>query len=77
MGETLALALFIGAASASAEPWKFGVMSGTQWKANADGQNPETVAVGIINQINAQFINRDMKFVIRVGDLVDKETNSP
>jgi hypothetical protein len=74
---TLALALFIGIASASAEPWKFGVMSDTQWKADADGQNPETVAVGIIDQINTQFINHGVKFVIQVGDLVDKETNSP
>jgi hypothetical protein len=73
----LLLAMFIGATSVMAEPWKFGVMSDTQWKANADGQNPETVAVGIINQINTQFINHGVKFVIQVGDLVDKETDSP
>jgi hypothetical protein len=71
-----ALALLAGAA-ASAEPWRFGVMSDTQWKANTDGQNPGTVAVGIINQLNKQFIDHDVKFVIQVGDLVDKETNSP
>jgi hypothetical protein len=69
--------MFIGATSVMAEPWKFGVMSDTQWKANADGQNPETVAVGIINQLNTQFINHGVKFVIQVGDLVDKETDSP
>ncbi len=63
--------------AASAEPWRFGVMSDTQWKANADGQNPGTVAVGIINQLNEQFIDHDVKFVIQVGDLVDKETDSP
>jgi hypothetical protein len=73
----LVLALFLGAITASAEAWKFGVMSDTQWKANIDGQNPETVAVGIINQLNTQFINHDVKFVIQVGDLVDKETDSP
>jgi hypothetical protein len=73
----LLLAMFIGATSAMAEIWKFGVMSDTQWKANADGQNPETVAVGIINQLNTQFINHGVKFVIQVGDLVDKETDSP
>jgi hypothetical protein len=69
--------MFLGATSAMAEPWKFGVMSDTQWKSNVDGLNPETVAVGIINQLNTQFINHDVKFVIQVGDLVDKETNSP
>ena len=71
------LALFLGAMTASAEPWKFGVMSDTQWKANVEGQNPETVAVGIINQLNGQFIDHGVKFVIQVGDLVDKETDSP
>ena len=51
---TLALALFIGAVSAWAEPWKFGVMSDTQWTAPTDpaGQNPNGVSVSIINQIN-------------------------
>jgi hypothetical protein len=77
IASVLVLALFLGAVTASAEPWKFGVMSDTQWKADADGQNPETVAVGIIEQLNRRFINHDVKFVIQVGDLVDKETNSP
>lgn len=62
--------------AAQAEPWKFGVMSDTQWKANLDGENPETVAVGIIKQLNNQFIDQKVKFVIQVGDLVDKETDS-
>jgi hypothetical protein len=70
----LTLAIFTGAAFA--ESWKFGVMSDTQWKANLDGENPETVAAGIIDQLNTQFINHGVKFVIQVGDLVDKETNS-
>jgi hypothetical protein len=52
-------------------------MSDTQWKANVEGENPETVAVGIINQLNGQFIDHGVKFVIQVGDLVDKETDSP
>jgi hypothetical protein len=73
----LTIAMIVGAASAWAEPWKFGVMSDTQWKANVDGENPETVAVGIINKLNSRFIAHDVKFVIQVGDLVDKETNSP
>ena len=52
-------------------------MSDTQWKANPDGENPETVAVGIIEQINAAFIDQGVRFVIQVGDLADKETDSP
>jgi hypothetical protein len=65
------------AGTALAAPLKFGIMSDTQWKANLDGENPETVAVGIINQLNKQFIDQKVKFVIQVGDLVDKETDSP
>ena len=72
----LAVAMSVGATMAFAEPWKFGVMSDTQWKANLDGQNPGTVAVGIINQLNTQFISHGVKFVIQVGDLVDKEADS-
>ncbi len=71
-----ALSLILAASAAAADPWRFGVMSDTQWKANLDGENPETVAVGIIQQLNQQFIAHDVKFVIQVGDLVDKETDS-
>jgi len=75
---TLALALGMTVAMPSAlAAFSFGVMSDTQWKANLDGENPETVAVGIINQINKKFIEHDVGFVIQVGDLVDKETDSP
>jgi hypothetical protein len=75
---TLALALGMTVAMPSAlAAFSFGVMSDTQWKANLDGENPETVAVGIIKQINQQFIEHDVDFVIQVGDLVDKETDSP
>ncbi len=70
---TLALAIVAG--SSAATPWSFGVMSDTQWKANLDGENPDTVAVGIIKQLNDQFVERRVKFVIQVGDLVDKETD--
>jgi hypothetical protein len=55
----------------SGEPWKFGLMSDTQWKSNVDGENPNTVSVGIIKQINAEFIKHDVKMVLQVGDLVD------
>lgn len=57
------------------KPWKFGVMADTQWKANLDGQNPGTCAVGIINALNAQFIQHKVDFVIQVGDLIDVETD--
>lgn len=62
---------------AATQFWKFGVMADTQWKANVDGVNPGTSAVGIINQLNRQFISNNVEFVIQVGDLVDKETDSP
>ena len=74
---TLVLGLWFTVSSVYAEPWKFGIMSDTQWKANLDGENPETVAVGIIKQLNQEFINHEVKFVIQVGDLADKETDSP
>ena len=52
--------------------WKFGVMSDTQWTtADPAGQNPTTVAVSIIDQLNPQFIAAGVKFVIQVGDLAD------
>jgi hypothetical protein len=59
--------------SASAEPWKFGVMSDTQWTCKDDpaGTNPYAVAKSIIDQINPQFIKAGVKFVIQVGDLTE------
>lgn len=53
------------------EEWKFGLMGDTQWKDNEDGRNPNSVAVGIIRQVNAQFIKHKVKFVFQVGDLVN------
>ncbi len=47
-------------------------MSDTQWNCTDDGQNPNTVAAGIIQQLNQEFINKGVKFVIQVGDLTDK-----
>jgi hypothetical protein len=64
------LAILI-AGQAWAEPWKFGVMSDTQWPNSPDGKNPN-VAVNIINHINKKFIDEKVKFVIQVGDLNDK-----
>ncbi len=70
----LTIAGFLGAGLAWAEPWSFGVMADTQWTAPTDParQNPNGVAVSIINQINHEFIKSGVKFVIQVGDLTEK-----
>jgi hypothetical protein len=65
------LAIAAGPASAFSQSWKFGVMSDTQWIGNDDGKNPNSVAVGIINQINQKFIRSGVKFVVQVGDLTN------
>ncbi len=66
----LGLLLLIANETASAKPWKFGVMGDTQWTAaDPSGGNPNTVPVSIIDQINRQFISEGVKFVIAVGDL--------
>jgi len=62
-------------AVAQGNAWKFGIMSDTQWTVADDGKNPNSVAVGIIKQIDPQFINAGVKFVIQVGDLTDNGTN--
>lgn len=61
-------------AFASDTAWKFGVMADTQWRTglNAGGE-PASCAVSIINALNEQFIRHGVRFVIQVGDLVDKE----
>jgi len=74
---TIALAVALSvllAAPAWAGPWKFGIMSDTQWTAPTDpaGKNPNGVAVSIIEQINRKFIEAGVKFVIQVGDLTEK-----
>ena len=83
----LILAIAIVAASAgfalsceygnfSAKPWKFGVMGDTQWTTtDPAGANPDTVPLSIIDQVNQQFINAGVKFVIEVGDLTDDGNN--
>ncbi|HVP91406.1 MAG TPA: metallophosphoesterase [Terriglobales bacterium] len=57
----------------TSRPWSFGVMSDTQWTCKTDpaGQNPNGVSVSIINQLNQQFIQKHVKFVIQVGDLTE------
>ncbi len=51
--------------------WSFGVMGDSQWDVPDDGKNPNTVSVGIINQLNQEFSRHHVKFVVAVGDLSD------
>src|SRR5215472_713438 len=66
------LLIFAAVSASSAQSFKFGVMADTQWGVPDDGRNPNSVAVDIINVLNKQFIAKKVKFVIAVGDLVDK-----
>jgi hypothetical protein len=66
-----ALGLLVSA-NAQASTWSFGLMSDTQWIGNTDlANNPGTSSISIVNQVNQQFINSGVKFVIQDGDLVD------
>lgn len=68
----LALGLSCGLAWGGGAPWKFGVMSDTQWTPYpADAANSNAVAVSIINQINPRFIDAGVKLVVQVGDLTE------
>jgi len=60
-------------APVSNAPWKFGVIDDTQWTCADDpaGINSNKVALSFINQINPQFINAGVKFVVQVGDLTE------
>jgi hypothetical protein len=69
---TVAFVFMVGVASAYAESWKFGVMGDTQWTTtDPAGENPNNVSASIIQQINRQFINHGVRFVLQVGDLTD------
>ena len=70
---TMASAL-VFAPTTWAAPWKFGIISDTQWVTADDGKNPYQSAADIINQANAAFIANNVKFVIAVGDLADTST---
>jgi len=72
----ISLTLFGAAPAAAQQSWSFGVMADTQWDVTDDGQNPNSVAVGIIKQIDPQFINAGVKFVIQVGDLTNNGSNA-
>jgi hypothetical protein len=78
-GSAAALALCIGAVSASAaapasSTWKFGVLSDTQWVSADDGKSPESTPASMIQQIDKAFIAQGVKVVIAVGDTVDNST---
>lgn len=68
-----ALGLVIAAPSAIAASFSFGIMADTQWMASSTtvtgGEN--TVATGIIDSLNQQFIGKKVDFVVQVGDLTD------
>jgi hypothetical protein len=78
----------IGKALASSSAWKFGVMGDTQWTQHPGASSDETVAqdpawlnrnsvaVSIIDQVDAQFVEQGVKFVIQVGDLTDCGTTA-
>lgn len=62
------------ATAVSEDAWCFGVMADTQWRTGANaGVEPGSCAVSVINALNEQFIQHQCKFVVQVGDLVDKE----
>jgi hypothetical protein len=65
-----ACALTLIASAAFATPWKFGVMSDTQWPTSPDFKNPN-VAVNVARHINTEMINKGVKFLVQVGDLTD------
>lgn len=53
--------------------WTFGLQSDTQWRENLDGENPGTMAYGIQQILNKEFIAKKVDFVVQVGDNVDVE----
>jgi hypothetical protein len=67
-----ALLAGLACSTTSAAPWKFGVISDTQWTGSPDdGKSPGTTPAGIIQQCDQAFIAQGVKFVIAVGDTVD------
>ena len=73
----LTLTMLMGVSLTWADPWRFGVMSDTQWIGADDGRNPNSVPVDIIKALNQEFINHGVKFVVEVGDLVDQTGSTP
>lgn len=70
------LSLAVCSSLAAAEPYKFGFMADTQWTTNDAANNPNTVALGIMNQILPKFVEQKVKFVLQFGDLTDNGSNA-
>ena len=64
------------AAPDSTTAWSFAVMADSQWMAEDDGESPDEVPVGIINQMNAEFIRHKVKFVVEAGDITNTGTRT-
>jgi hypothetical protein len=52
-------------------PWRFAVISDTQWTVPDDGQSPNSIPAGILKQIHQAFIAQGVRIVVDVGDCVD------
>lgn len=68
----------VGKATAQTAPWKFAVLSDTQWVqaggATApidDGKSPASFPASMIQQIDQEFLRQGVKLVIAVGDTID------
>jgi hypothetical protein len=59
---------------AEAAPWRFGILADTQWRVDDDGLNPNTIPAGILKQIDPEFIRHGVKFVVAVGDTVNRSS---
>ncbi len=57
-----------------ADAWSFGVHGDTQWMPDDLTDNPNYVAVAMIERLNEELIAKDVKFVIQPGDLTDRGT---
>jgi 3',5'-cyclic AMP phosphodiesterase CpdA len=64
-------AALVAARPALAAPWKFAIMSDTQWPTSPDGKNPNSVAVNVINHLNERLVAEGVRFVVQVGDVTD------
>lgn len=72
---SVALAM-LAARAALAEAWSFGVMSDTQW--SPSGNRPDKgVPTEIIDDVNRQFIQAGVKFVVQVGDITQNAGKLP
>lgn len=71
-----ALGLAFASVSATAEPWRFGVISDTQFTKTADAINVNSVAVNQIQAVNQKFVEAGVKFVIQPGDLGDNSSSA-